>query len=75
MIKRNLELTGLVVAIVGGLCGIGGMVEAFLILPYEMRSMEKRVEAMEVLSKSDHDVIVRIDERVNDILRILAHKS
>jgi uncharacterized membrane protein YfcA len=62
--QKNLQLAALLIGAIGGLCGIGGMAGAFLILPYEMRAMEKRVAVVELISATNHDILLRIDEHV-----------
>ena len=63
-VQKNLQLAVLLTGAVGGACGVGGMLGAFLILPYEMKAMDKRVLSVEAISSTDHDILLRIDEHV-----------
>jgi hypothetical protein len=68
IMKRNLEMLGLVLAVI---MSIGSMVAYFTILPYRMDAQEARSKAIEErteeLSKQrnlDHELLTRIEERL-----------
>ena len=57
--------------LIGLCCGLSGMFGAFVILPYKVDALEKRETASEAMSKTDHELILRIDERLAAIQKTL----
>ena len=52
-----------VMATVGILSGIAGLLGAWFVLPYRMDAAEKAIRDMQKQSSTDHDLLQRIDER------------
>ena len=74
MRKTNLELVGLAVAIVGGIIGIAGGVGAFYILPYRVEAMEHKIETVVTRHDNDHELLMRIEERLIAVQKELGRK-
>ena len=74
MRKTNLELVGLAVAVIGGIIGIAGGVGAFYILPYRVEAMEHKIEAVVNRHDNDHELLMRIEERLLAVQKELARK-
>jgi hypothetical protein len=74
MRKTNLELVGLAVAIVGGVIGIAGGVGAFYILPYRVEAMEHKIETVVTRHDNDHELLMRIEERLIAVQKELGRK-
>jgi hypothetical protein len=72
--KTNLELVGLAVAIIGGIIGIAGGVGAFYILPYRVEAMEHKIETVVVRHDNDHELLMRIEERLIAVQKELNRK-
>jgi hypothetical protein len=72
--KTNLELVGLSVAIIGGIGGIAGMVGAFYILPYRVSAIEHQIETVVVRTNNDHELLMRIEERLIAVQKELNRK-
>jgi hypothetical protein len=69
--KRGIELAATVIVAVASIAGIAG---AWVVLPYRVGAVEKRVEevntkvdAKAALAQQDHELLVRIDERLKDL--------
>ena len=54
----------LLCSIIAVCAGVAGLIGAWVIIPYRVDGIEKRQAALEVSAKSDHDILVRIEERV-----------
>lgn len=49
--------------VVGVLLSIASLLGAFVVLPYRMDAAERRVQQIEKERATDHDLLMRIDER------------
>lgn len=74
VIKKNLEFTLLVVSVLGGLAGVVGLVGAFVILPYRVEAMERKLNVVDAAHTLDHDMLMRIEERLIAVQTTLARK-
>lgn len=52
-----------VLAVIGVLSGIAGLLGAWFVLPYRMDAAEKAIREVQKQSATDHDLLQRIDER------------
>jgi len=75
MRKTNLELVGLAVAIIGGLGGIAGLIGAFYILPYRVSAIEHRIETVVTRHDNDHELLLRIEERLINVQKELTQRK
>jgi ABC-type lipoprotein release transport system permease subunit len=73
--KTNLELVGLAIAILGGIIGIAGGVGAFYILPYRVEAMEHKLETVVVRHDNDHELLLRIEERLINVQKELTQRK
>lgn len=54
----------MVAVFIGLMTGVAGMFGAFFMLPYRMDAMEARVEKMGAQRDIDHELLLRIEERL-----------
>lgn len=59
--KTNLQMFGLLVAVSTGITGLFG---AFVILPYKVEAIEQQVKSNAEKTATDHELLVRIEERL-----------
>lgn len=70
--KVRLEVFALILAVGSGLTGLFG---AFVILPYKVEAIEKKVEVNAKKSDDDHELLVRIEERLITVQKQLERKE
>lgn len=63
MSDHTKTLLARVMAVVGILSGIAGLLGAWFVLPYRMDAAEKAIREVQSQSHTDHDLLQRIDER------------
>lgn len=69
--RQFIETIGLCVAVVGG---VGGFVGAFYLLPYRMEGAEKRLEILARRYDADHELLLRIEERIINLQQEMRRK-
>ncbi len=68
VLRKRVEIWATVLAMVAGLSGLIG---AWFVIPYRVEAIEKRQATLEHVSKSDHDILVRMEERLISVQRTL----
>jgi hypothetical protein len=74
VLRNNLELTGLMISIIGGVAGIAGMVGAFYVIPYRMEAAETQIRHLSASHEKDHELLNRIEERLIAIQKSVERK-
>lgn len=69
--KMNLQVFGVVVAVATGITGLFG---AFIILPYRVDAIEVQVRNNAEKVAADHELLVRIEERLITVQKQLEKK-
>jgi hypothetical protein len=64
MSDKTLNFIGKWQAIIALLITLAGGAQAFFLLPYRVAANEKRVDQLVVEAGTNHELLVRIDERV-----------
>lgn len=70
-LKTNLHAISLAIGIV---IAVFALVQAWAILPYRVQQTESEVKAMKDERKSDHEILVRIEEQVKALREELRRK-
>lgn len=73
--KRNLEVIGLIFSVIGGAFGAAGMVGAFYVLPYRMNAAEVEIRRISETHEKDHELLLRIEERLINIQKTVARPN
>lgn len=63
-LRRQIE-TG--AAVIGLISGVAGLLGAWFIIPYRVTAVETRMEVLSTNAARDHDILVRIEERVKQM--------
>lgn len=69
--RINLQLFGVIVAAATGITGLFG---AFVILPYRVDAVENQARANAEKTAADHELLVRIEERLITVQKQLEKK-
>lgn len=67
MSERASKSLNNIAMIVGILIGVGGAVQAALLLPYRVDANEKAIHAIRIKMETDHEILVRIDQTLKDL--------
>jgi hypothetical protein len=71
-IRKRIEVVATIVAV---LTGLSGLIGAWFVIPYRVEAVEKRQIAIEMVSKADHDILVRMEERLISVQKTLEVKK
>lgn len=66
--KNTMKRWGGILAALAGLSGVGGVAINYATLPTQIAAQQKRLEAVEMEAKTDHEMLIRIDENVKRLL-------
>lgn len=73
--RKQLETGVAVFALVGGIGGILSVTGSVLVWPYRIQQVEATVAAVKSSSERDHELLTRIDERLENIMKQLRREK